>query len=31
MGEHPEDVRRQFKKPEMVPYNLMQDWYGPPC
>jgi uncharacterized protein (DUF362 family) len=31
MGEHPEDVRRQFMKPEMVPYNLMQDWYGPPC
>ncbi|MGA9109354.1 MAG: hypothetical protein ACLPSL_07355 [Smithella sp.] len=31
MGEHPEDVRRQFKKPEMIPYNLMQDWYGPPC
>jgi uncharacterized protein (DUF362 family) len=31
VGEHPDDVRRQFKKPEMVPYNLMQDWYGPPC
>jgi uncharacterized protein (DUF362 family) len=31
IGEHPDDVKRQFKKPEMIPFSLMQDWYGPPC
>ena len=31
VGEKPAAVRRQFKKPMVVPYTMIQDWYGPPC
>ena len=31
VGEKPAVVRRQFKKPMVVPYTKIQDWYGPPC
>jgi uncharacterized protein (DUF362 family) len=31
LGERPDDVKRQFKKPQMLPYNQIQDWYAPPC
>lgn len=31
VGEKPADVRRAFKKPLVVPYLAMKDWYGPPC
>jgi uncharacterized protein (DUF362 family) len=31
VGEKPADVRRPFKKPAVVPYTVMKDWYGPPC
>jgi uncharacterized protein (DUF362 family) len=31
VGEKPADVRRPFKKPAVVPYTVMEDWYGPPC
>jgi hypothetical protein len=31
VGERLEAVRQQFKKPTVVPYTMIQDWYGPPC
>ncbi len=31
VGEKPAKVRRQFKKPEIVPYTQISDWYAPPC
>jgi uncharacterized protein (DUF362 family) len=31
VGEKRAKVRRQFKKPMVVPYTMIQDWYGPPC
>jgi hypothetical protein len=31
VGEKLAAVRRQFKKPIVVPYTMIQDWYGPPC
>jgi uncharacterized protein (DUF362 family) len=31
VGENPADVRRQFKKPAIMPYSELSDWYGPPC
>ena len=24
-------VRKTFKRPMVVPYTMLQDWYGPPC
>ncbi len=31
VGEKLEDVKRPFKKPNVVPYTELYDWYGPPC
>jgi len=31
VGEKLLDVRKQFKKPWVVPYTMLNDWYGPPC
>ncbi len=31
VGEKIENVRRQFKRPMLIPYSMMKDWYGPPC
>jgi uncharacterized protein (DUF362 family) len=31
VGEKLATVRKQFKKPMVVPYTMIQDWYGPPC
>ncbi len=31
VGEKSGEVRRQFKKPMIVPYTMIKDWYGPPC
>ncbi len=30
-GEKIEDVRKQFRKPMLMPYTMMKEWYGPPC
>jgi len=24
-------VRKKFKRPRVIPYSLIADWYGPPC
>jgi uncharacterized protein (DUF362 family) len=31
VGEKLEGVRRQFKKPMVVPYTMIKEWYGPRC
>jgi uncharacterized protein (DUF362 family) len=31
VGEKIEKVRQQFKRPQVVPYTMISDWYGPPC
>ena len=31
VGEKIETVRQQFRKPQVVPYTMIADWYGPPC
>jgi uncharacterized protein (DUF362 family) len=31
VGEKLAAIRRQFKKPIVIPYTMIQDWYGPPC
>ncbi len=31
VGEKPADVRKQFIKPNVVPYTQIKGWYGPPC
>ena len=30
-GEKIEAVKRSFKRPNVVPYTSIKDWYGPPC
>jgi uncharacterized protein (DUF362 family) len=31
VGEDLASVRRPFKRPNVVPYTQLYDWYGPPC
>ena len=31
VGEQIATVQRPFKKPQVVPYTMIADWYGPPC
>jgi len=31
VGEKIEKVRQQFKRPQVIPYTMISDWYGPPC
>jgi uncharacterized protein (DUF362 family) len=31
VGEKIEKVRQQFQRPQVVPYTMISDWYGPPC
>ncbi|UCE53827.1 MAG: DUF362 domain-containing protein [Desulfobacterales bacterium] len=31
VGEKIEKVRQQFQRPQVIPYAMMSDWYGPPC
>lgn len=31
VGENPAEVRKKFKKPQIIPYRELSDWYGPPC
>ena len=31
VGEKIENVQQQFKRPRVVPYTMISDWYGPPC
>ena len=31
VGEKLEEARRQFKKPVIVPYTMIKEWYGPRC
>ena len=31
VGENIEKVRQQFKRPRVIPYGMISDWYGPPC
>jgi uncharacterized protein (DUF362 family) len=31
VGEKIEKVRQQFRRPQVVPYTMISDWYGPPC
>jgi uncharacterized protein (DUF362 family) len=31
VGEKIEAVRRKFKRPQVIPYSFIADWYGPPC
>ena len=31
VGEKIEKVRQQFKRPRVIPYAMISDWYGPPC
>jgi hypothetical protein len=31
VGENIADVRKDFLKPQVVPYAQIQDWYGLPC
>ena len=31
VGEKVEKVRQQFEKPQVIPYTMISDWYGPPC
>ena len=31
VGEQIEKVRKPFRRPRVVPYTMIADWYGPPC
>jgi len=31
VGEKIEKVRKQFKRPRVIPYTMISDWYGPSC
>lgn len=31
VGEEIRTVRQEFKRPRVIPYSFMADWYGPPC
>lgn len=31
VGEKIEKVRQQFKRPRVIPYTMIANWYGPPC
>ena len=31
VGEKIEKVQQQFRRPQVVPYTMISDWYGPPC
>ena len=31
VGEKIEKVRQQFRRPQVIPYTMISDWYGPPC
>jgi hypothetical protein len=31
VGEKIETVRQQFQRPQVVPYTMISEWYGPPC
>ncbi len=31
VGEKIEKVRQQFKRPQVFPYTMIADWYGPSC
>jgi uncharacterized protein (DUF362 family) len=31
VGAKLDEVRKPFKRPLVVPYTLIKDWYGPPC
>lgn len=31
VGEKIEKIRQQFRRPQVVPYTMISDWYGPPC
>ncbi len=31
VGEKIEKVRQQFKRPRVIPYTMISNWYGPPC
>jgi uncharacterized protein (DUF362 family) len=31
VGEKIETIRQKFKRPQVVPYTWLADWYGPPC
>jgi uncharacterized protein (DUF362 family) len=31
VGEKVEAVQQKFKRPQVVPYTMIADWYGPPC
>ena len=31
VGEQVEKVRQHFKKPQIIPYTMIANWYGPPC
>ena len=31
VGESLASVKRIFKRPNVVPYTMLDNWYGPPC
>jgi hypothetical protein len=31
VGESLGDVKKHFKRPRVIPYTAIKDWYGPPC
>lgn len=31
VGEKIEAVQQKFKRPRVIPYTMIADWYGPPC
>jgi hypothetical protein len=31
VGEKMGTVRKKFKRPRVIPYSVIADWYGPPC
>ncbi len=31
VGKKIEEVKKPFKRPTVVPYTMIKDWYGPPC
>jgi hypothetical protein len=31
VGAKLEEVRKPFKRPAVVPYTMIKDWYGPSC
>lgn len=31
VGEKIEKVRQQFQRPQVIPYTMISNWYGPPC